>query len=133
MAELPTTADSRDALAELLGLEYLERGPELVRARAAVSESILQPRGLVHGGAMTAFAESACSRATLEAVREEGMIALGQSLEATFLRPISAGHVNVIARPRRRGRTVWVWDVEIADDEENLCALVRMIVAVRPG
>ena len=45
------------------------------------------------------------------------MAAMGQSNSATFLRPITEGHVNAVARPRHRGRTSWVWDVEIADDE----------------
>ena len=57
---------------------------------------------------------------------------MGQSNSATFMRPITEGHVNAVARTRHRGRTTWVWDVEITDDEERLCALVRMTVAVRP-
>jgi 1,4-dihydroxy-2-naphthoyl-CoA hydrolase len=50
----------------------------------------------------------------------------------TFLRPISKGHVNALARARQRGRTTWVWDVELTDDEDRPCALVRMTIAVRP-
>jgi uncharacterized protein (TIGR00369 family) len=49
------------------------------------------------------------------------------------MRPITEGHVNAVARTRHRGRTTWVWDVEITDDAERLCALVRMTVAVRPA
>ena len=63
------------------------------------------------------IAESICSAATWLAVRGDGMAAMGQSNTATFLRPITEGHVNAVARPRHRGRTSWVWDVEIADDE----------------
>ena len=48
------------------------------------------------------------------------MAAMGQSNSATFLRPITEGHVNAVARPRHRGRTTWVWDVEITDDEGRL-------------
>ena len=36
-----------------------------------------------------------------------------------------------VARRRHRGRTTWVWEVDIADDAGRLCALVRMTVAVR--
>jgi uncharacterized protein (TIGR00369 family) len=61
------------------------------------------------------------------------MTIVGQSNATTFLRPISAGHVNAVARPRHRGRTTWVWDVEISDDDERVCALVRMTIAVRPA
>ena len=61
------------------------------------------------------------------------MVAIGQSNQATFLRPIADGHVNADARPRHRGRTTWIWDCEITDDEGRLCALVRMTIAVRPA
>jgi uncharacterized protein (TIGR00369 family) len=60
------------------------------------------------------------------------MVAMGQSNYATFLRPIAAGHVNADAVPRHRGRTTWVWDVELSDDDGRSCALVRMTIAVRP-
>ena len=45
------------------------------------------------------------------------MLALGQSNQASFLRPISEGFVDAEARPRHRGRTTWVWDCELSDDE----------------
>jgi 1,4-dihydroxy-2-naphthoyl-CoA hydrolase len=123
----------RDGLGELLGLEYLEAGPDEVRARVEVTRDLLQPAGLVHGGVYAAVAESICSAATWLAVHGDGMAAMGQSNSSTFLRPITDGHVNATARPRHRGRTTWVWDVEIADDRDRTCALVRMTVAVRPS
>jgi 1,4-dihydroxy-2-naphthoyl-CoA hydrolase len=125
-------AAGRDGLGDLIGLEYLEASPEEVRARLEVTGSVRQPFGLVHGGVFASMAESMCSAATWLGVKDDGMAAMGQSNSATFLRPITEGHVNAIARTRHRGRTTWVWDVEISDDEGRLCALVRMTVAVRP-
>ena len=122
----------RDGLGELIGLEYLDAGPEGVRARLAVTDDVRQPFGLVHGGVFASMAESMCSAATWLGVKDDGMAAMGQSNSATFLRPITEGHVNATARPRHSGRTTWVWDVEITDHEGRLCALVRMTVAVRP-
>ena len=125
----------RDAsgLAALIGVEYLDDGPERATARLAVTDGVLQPYGIVHGGTYAVLAESVCSRATWLAVRDDGMLALGQSNHATFLRPISSGHVHATATPRHRGRTTWVWDCELTDDEGRLCSLVRMTIAVRPA
>jgi 1,4-dihydroxy-2-naphthoyl-CoA hydrolase len=120
-------------LGRVLGFEYLEMGPELARARMAVSEDVVQPFGIVHGGALAALAESLCSVATHLHVKDEGSLAMGQSNAASFLRPIDSGHVTATARRRHAGRSTWVWDVEMHDDEERLCALVRMTVAVRPA
>ena len=122
----------RDALGELIGIEYGEARPEEVQARVPVRPEILQPAGLVHGGVYSALAESICSAATWLAVQRDGMTAMGQSNDATFLRPITRGHVNALARPRHRGRTTWIWDVEVTDDDGRLCAMVRMTIAVRP-
>jgi uncharacterized protein (TIGR00369 family) len=122
-----------DGLGNLIGLEYQESSGDEVRARVPVTDDVRQPVGLVHGGVFAAMAESMCSAATWLNVRNEGMAAMGQSNSATFIRPITDGHVNAVARTRHRGRTTWVWDVEISDDDGRLCAMVRMTVAVRPA
>jgi 1,4-dihydroxy-2-naphthoyl-CoA hydrolase len=120
-------------LADLLGIEILDPGPDPARARLAVTPAVCQPFGIVHGGTFAALAETLCSLATYEAVKGDDMLALGQSNQASFMRPISAGTVHAEARPRHRGRTTWVWDTEITDDDGRLCSLVRMTVAVRPA
>lgn len=127
----PPDSGGRDALGELIGVEHLEAGEDLVRARVPVTDRILQPYGLVHGGVYAVLAEIVTSKATHDAVTGEGKAAFGQSNDVTFLRPISEGHVNADARPRHRGRTSWVWQVELTDDEGRLCALAQVVVAVR--
>ena len=116
-----------------IGMEWIDLNPDNPRARIAIEARHHQPFGWVHGGVYASLAESLCSAATYKAVREEGMVAMGQSNATTFLRPIKDGHVNASARTRHRGRTTWVWDVELSDDEGRICALVRMTTAVRPG
>jgi uncharacterized protein (TIGR00369 family) len=116
----------------LYGLEVLEIGDELARAQVKVRDELRQPAGLVHGGVFASIAESLTSMATWLAVHEGGMTAQGLSNQTSFLRPIVGGTIHATARRRHKGRTTWVWEVDITDDEERLCALVRMTVAVRP-
>ncbi len=125
----------RDGPGEAIGIEYLEPDGEAIRARVPVGDAVRQPYGIVHGGIYSVIAESMCSAATAQAVAGDGSIAMGQANNAAFLRPIAEGHINAVARPRHRGRTTWVWDVELSDDRGRICALVRMTVAVRhpPG
>jgi uncharacterized protein (TIGR00369 family) len=115
----------------LIGLEILEIGDEAARARVPVRDDLLQPAGLVHGGVLASIAETLASMATWLAVSGQGQIAQGLSNQTSFLRPILAGTIHAVARRRHRGRTTWVWEVEISDDAERLCALVRMTIAVR--
>ena len=122
----------RDALGELIGIEHLDAGDAHARARVPVTDRVVQIHGLVHGGVYSTLAETVCSAATNAAVREDGKVAFGQSNHTTFLRSISEGHVNAAAHVRHRGRTTWVWQVEMTDDEGRLCALAHVVVAVRP-
>ena len=115
----------------LIGLEILEIGDEAARARVPVRDDLLQPAGLVHGGVLASIAETLASMATWLAVSGQGQTAQGLSNQTSFLRPILAGTIHAVARRRHRGRTTWVWEVEISDDAERLCALVRMTIAVR--
>ena len=115
----------------LYGLELLEATPETVRAQVKVHDGIKQPMGLVHGGVFASIAESITSMGTAVVVAQDGMMAQGLSNQTSFLRPILEGTVHATARARHRGRTTWVWEVEITDDQERLCALVRMTIAVR--
>jgi 1,4-dihydroxy-2-naphthoyl-CoA hydrolase len=117
--------------ADYVGIEILDEGPDEPRARVEVRDELRQPFGLMHGGVMLTMVESVCSRATTLAVLDEGMAAMGQSLSLSFLRPISEGYAEVRARPRHRGRTTWVWDAEIRDSAERVCAIAQMTVAVR--
>ena len=115
----------------LYGLVVDEMGDGLVRAHVDVTDNHKQPAGLVHGGVFASIAESIASTGTWLAVQEDGRSAQGLSNQTSFLRPILEGTVHATARARHRGRTTWVWEVEITDDQERLCALVRMTIAVR--
>ncbi|MGZ8648134.1 MAG: PaaI family thioesterase [Solirubrobacteraceae bacterium] len=115
----------------LYGLELLSYSDEEVRAQVAVRDELRQPAGLVHGGVFASIAETMASMATWMAVHEQGQTAQGLSNQTSFLRPIVDGTIHAVARRRHRGRTTWVWEVEITDDDDRLCALVRMTIAVR--
>jgi 1,4-dihydroxy-2-naphthoyl-CoA hydrolase len=115
----------------LYGLEILSLGEAEATARVAVTDDVKQPAGLVHGGVYASIAESLTSIATWKAVSVDGRSAQGLSTQTSFLRPIVQGTIHATARRRHRGRTTWVWEVDITDDEGRLCALVRMTVAVR--
>jgi 1,4-dihydroxy-2-naphthoyl-CoA hydrolase len=116
----------------LIGTEWLSDDPDDARVRLSIRDELRQPFGLLHGGVMSTLVESVCSRATAGAVYEDGMAAMGQSIDVSFIRPVTEGGVEVRAKARHRGRTTWIWEAEILNDEGKLCALARMTIAVRP-
>jgi uncharacterized protein (TIGR00369 family) len=116
----------------LVGTEWIDDDPDHARVRVRMRDELRQPVGLLHGGVMSTLIESVCSRATALAVLGDGMTAMGQSIGVSFIRPVTEGHAEVQARARHRGRTTWVWDAEVRDAEDRLCALAQMTIAVRP-
>jgi uncharacterized protein (TIGR00369 family) len=119
-------------LDDALGFELLEVTDERVRGRFAADKRVQQPFGLVHAGAYMAFAESLASVATFQAVADDGNIAVGQANDNHFLRPVTEGLVHAEGTPIHRGRTSWVWDIRFTDDQDRLCAMSRVTIAVRP-
>jgi 1,4-dihydroxy-2-naphthoyl-CoA hydrolase len=117
----------------LVGTEWLDDDPDHARVRVPMRDELRQPVGLLHGGVMSTLVESVCSRATALAVSGEGMMAMGQSISVSFIRPITEGHAEVEAKARHRGRTTWIWEAEVTDADGKLCALAQMTIAVRPN
>jgi 1,4-dihydroxy-2-naphthoyl-CoA hydrolase len=113
------------------GLVVTETGDGLMRGEVAVRKELTQPAGLIHGGVYAAMAESLASTGTWLAVADAGRVVMGLSNLTSFLRPITSGTIHGLARARHRGRTTWVWEVDITDDDDRLCVAVRVTVAVR--
>ncbi len=116
-----------------LGLEWLELTNDRAHVRFDVRENLKQPLGLLHGGIYCAVAETIASVATVRAVWRDGLIGSGLSNYASFLRPITAGTVDVVAALRGHDEREWFWGHEFSDDAGRLCALVDVTIAVRPA
>jgi uncharacterized protein (TIGR00369 family) len=115
----------------LLGLEVVEVGNERTRGRVGVRDELTEAGGQVHGGVFAAIAQDLVARATARALAAEGREAVGLSNQTSYLRPIFAGEISALARRRHRGRSTWVWEVDMTDEEGHLCAFSRVTVAVK--
>ncbi len=116
----------------LVGLAVSEADEHTARGDLPVRRELMQPWGIVHGGVFATIAESLASWATATVVLGEGQAAMGLSNNTSFLRPIGEGTIHALATRRHRGRTTWVWDVDMTDDQGRLCASSRVTIAVRP-
>lgn len=115
----------------LYGIEYERADGDEVRASIAIDDRHLQPFGIVHGGVYAAMAESMASIGTAFGTDMEKFVA-GLSNHTSFLRPVMAGDtVSAVGRPKHRGRTTWVWEVDVVNGAGKPCALVRVTIAVR--
>lgn len=126
---LPSPTDT-SGFDELFGLELIEVGEELVRGRVQIRDELKQPGGPVHGGVYAAVADALAVRGTVAGMSDQG--AVGLATHTNVVHPIDDGAMHATAVRRHRGRTTWVWEVEIADDAGQVCVVARVTVAV-PG
>jgi 1,4-dihydroxy-2-naphthoyl-CoA hydrolase len=126
----PVAVPFENTLDGKLGWEVLETAEDRASARFEVEDKHRQPMGLVHGGVYAALAEGLCSMTTWMQVTNEGKAAVGSSNLTSFLRPVKHGTVTANARAIHRGRTTWVWEVEFTNDDQKLCAVSRVTLAV---
>ncbi|MBF6599705.1 MAG: PaaI family thioesterase [Dehalococcoidia bacterium] len=96
-----------------------------------VTSRVHQPFGILHGGASLVLAESAAS---VGAGRNcpEGMIAVGQEINANHVRPKRDGVLRAVAEPLHIGRTSQVWSIELRDEDGKLVCVSRCTLAVVP-
>ena len=101
------------ALADILGIEVIESTPNKYVTHMLVTEDMLQPHGVLHGGISAALAENAASECCTEHYEDENFFFLGVEVSSTHLLPVKAGDtVKSVATPIRAGGRISQWKVE---------------------
>jgi uncharacterized protein (TIGR00369 family) len=119
----------RDTTVAHLGIEFLEVGPDFIRARVPVDARTRQPYGILHGGVSVVLAETLGSCGAAFAAPERHR-AVGLEINANHLRAATGGWVTGTARPVHVGRTTQVWQIDLVDDEGRPTCVSRLTMAV---
>jgi 1,4-dihydroxy-2-naphthoyl-CoA hydrolase len=104
---------------QLMEIEFEERGPARVTGSIAADERHHQPWGLIHGGLYTTAIESFATTGAFEAVKDQGMQAVGVTNITDFVRPHRSGRLAVEATAIHQGRTQQLWQVEIRRPDDG--------------
>ena len=107
-----------------LGLTYLEATPDRARAQLTISDRLLQPHGIVHGGVYCSIVESVASVSASVWLQSKGLgtNVVGVNNNTDFLRAIKAGAVTAVSTPIHRGRRQQIWLIEITDTNDKMVA-----------
>ena len=109
--------------AALMGVQFVEAGPDQVVASLQVHEDLCTAGHIVHGGALMAFADTVGAAATVLNLPEGAGTSTLES-KTNFLRGAPVGGVLIAtATPMHRGRRKQVWQTRIESDGK-LVALV---------
>lgn len=110
---------------KLVGLEYTSLTPDSVSASLTVTENLLQPNGIVHGGVYCSVVESVASVSAYiwraNVLGEESAV-VGVNNNTDFLRAISTGTLCATSTPIHRGRRQQLWLVTITDGDNRTIA-----------
>ena len=133
--ELPALDAPSSAFVAAIGLTADEVSGTRVAGHIDLGPEHHTPWGVVHGGVYTAAVESAASIGASAAVLDDGRFAVGVQNITDFLRPMTAGRVEVEAEPVQQGRTLQLWQVELRREDGKLVARgqVRLQNVPLPG
>ncbi len=124
---------NRGLFPELLGIEFLEAGPERIKAALTVREELCTLPGILHGGAIMAFADTLGGAATMLNL-PEGKGTTTLESKTNFFAAGRDGVVRAEATPLHRGRTTMVWQTRVTDASGRLLAQTiqtQMVLAPR--
>ena len=111
----PMAINERSTWEDFIGLVWIERTAQRMRASVDITRRHHQPYGIVHGGAWASIVESVASHGASLAAQELGIAGVvGTSNLTDFLRSHDTGTVDIEATPVFVGRTQQLWAVNIS-------------------
>lgn len=117
-------ARMRGLFPELLGMRLVSVEPDLLVGELDVRRELCTAPGLMHGGAIMAFADTLGALATMANLDDESGTTTLESKTNFFRGGREGSTVRGETRPLHRGRRTQVWQTTITDAEGKLLAQV---------
>ncbi|TDQ19410.1 1,4-dihydroxy-2-naphthoyl-CoA hydrolase [Algoriphagus boseongensis] len=121
---------SRKTMIDHLGIEFTAIGDDFLEGTMPVDHRTIQPYGLLHGGANVVLAETLGSLACSLTIDTSKQICVGLEINANHLKSVREGKVRGVAKPIHLGKTTQVWEIKIFNEEEKLCCISRITMAI---
>lgn len=115
-------ARMRGLFPELLGMRLLSVEPELLVGELDVRRELCTMPGLMHGGAIMAFADTLGALATMANLDDESGTTTIESKTNFFRGGREGSTVRGETRPLHRGRRTQVWQTTVTDADGKLVA-----------
>lgn len=123
---------SKNTLLETLNIDFVDLGEDYVIAKMPVTPKVHQPDGVLHGGATVALAESVGSVASHIFLDSSEFYIRGIEISANHVKSISEGFVYAKATFLHKGRTTQLWNIRVADGDDNLISAVKLTTIALP-
>ena len=129
-----TTLEALNSMGEgnmvgLLDIQFTHLGDDALEATMPVDSRTHHPFGLLHGGASVVLAETLGSVAGYLCTEGEQRV-VGLEVNANHIRSVRSGRVRGVCKALHAGRRHQVWQIEIFDEQGQLCCSSRLTTAV---
>lgn len=123
---------NKNTMSEYIGIEFIEFGKDYLVAKMPIDYRTVQPLRIVNGGAYCVLAETVGSLAANLSLDRSKYVAVGLDINANHIRSAHEGngYVYGTARPIHVGRTTQVWEIKVTDEQQRLCCISRLTMAV---
>ena len=117
--------DQQPLFASFMGMKITHVSPERVTGELLVTENLTNRNGVMHGGALMAFADNLGGTAATANLPAEGGSTATIESKTNFFAAIPQGDVaKAECTPLHRGRTTTVWQTRITRGDGKLAAIV---------
>lgn len=123
---------NKNTLGEHFEINFIEIGPDFIKATMPVNNKTKQPFGLLHGGASVALAETVGSVATWCAINRDLFIGIGIEINANHIKSVTEGVVTAHCSAIKGSGKLHIWDIRIYNAQNELCTLCRFTCMVVP-
>ncbi len=125
---------SNDTMASHMGIEFTEIGDDYIRAKMLVTNKVVQPQRILHGGASVAFAETLGSIAGyVNLENQKTQTVVGLEINANHIRGVKEGsYVFGECKTLHIGRKTIICEIKITNSENKLVCVSRITLAVVP-
>lgn len=119
----------KSLFAAQLGVRFVETGLDRVVAELEIRDSLLNVRGVVHGGALMALADTVGGTAAVLNLPAGAGTATIES-KTNFFATGKSGVLRAEATPLHKGRSTTVWQTRVTDESGRLLSLTIQTQAV---
>jgi uncharacterized protein (TIGR00369 family) len=117
-------AEQQPPFAHFLGIRIMHVSPERVEAEIDVRDELVNRNGVLHGGAVMAFADNLGGTGATANLRE-GQSTTTIESKTNFFAAIPAGQIaRAECTPLHRGKTTMVWQTKVTRADGKLAAIV---------
>jgi uncharacterized protein (TIGR00369 family) len=118
---------------QTLGLELKEVTPGRAVFECEVRESLMQKRGIVHGGVLASIVDSACAVAAISTVYPRAN-ATTINLRVSYLKPLSQGVFRAEGKCIKTGKTICFCEAQVFNERnEIVCTASSELMIVASG